>query len=149
MSESLKSRIQEEMKIAMRAREKERVGTTRLIMSEIKQIEVDQRIELDDSQVIAVLDKMLKQRRDSISQFEKAERDDLVAKERAEVEIIQTFLPAQLTEAEIIDLIRAAVTETGAESARDMGKVMGVLKPQLQGRADMKAVSGLVKSQLG
>jgi len=149
MSESLKSRIQEEMKIAMRAREKERVGTTRLIMSEIKQIEVDQRIELDDSQVIAVLDKMLKQRRDSISQFEKAERDDLVAKERAEVEIIQTFLPAQLTEAEIIDLIRAAVTKTGAESARDMGKVMGVLKPQLQGRADMKAVSGLVKSQLG
>jgi len=149
MSESLKSRIQEEMKIAMRAREKERVGTTRLIMSEIKQIEVDQRIELDDSQVIAVLDKMLKQRRDSISQFEKAERDDLVAKERAEVEIIQTFLPAQLTEAEIIDLIRAAVSETGAESARDMGKVMGILKPQLQGRADMKAVSGLVKSQLG
>jgi len=149
MSESLKSRIQEEMKIAMRAREKERVGTTRLIMSEIKQIEVDQRIELDDSQVIAVLDKMLKQRRDSISQFEKAERDDLVAKERAEVEIIQTFLPTQLTEAEIIDLIRAAVSETGAESARDMGKVMGILKPQLQGRADMKAVSGLVKSQLG
>jgi len=149
MSESLKSRIQEEMKIAMRAREKERLGTIRLITSEIKQIEVDQRIELDDSQVIAVLDKMLKQRRDSISQFEKAERDDLVAKERAEVEIIQTFLPTQLTEAEIVDLIRAAVTETGAESARDMGKVMGVLKPQLQGRADMKAVSGLVKSQLG
>lgn len=149
MSESLKSRIQEEIKVAMRARDKERLGTTRLIMSEIKQIEVDQRTELDDAQIIAVLDKMLKQRRDSIAQFEKAGRDDLVGKEAAEVEVIQTFLPTQLTEAEIIELIRAAITETGAESARDMGKVMGVLKPQLQGRADMKAASGLVKSQLG
>ncbi len=137
------------MKAAMRAKEKERLATIRLMLAEIKRIEVDERIELDDARILAVLDKMLKQRRDSIEQFEKAGRDELAAQERSEMEVIQGFMPAQLDAAEIEQLIAEAITSTGAESMRDMGKVMAVLKPQLQGRADMGAVSAAIKAKLG
>jgi uncharacterized protein YqeY len=133
----------------MRARDKQRLATIRLITAAIKQREVDERIELDDTQVLVVLDKMCKQRRESISQFEQAGRDDLAAQEKAELELIQQYLPEQLTEAEIHELIDAAIQETGAASMKDMGKVMGQLKPKLQGRADMGAVSALIKARLG
>jgi hypothetical protein len=146
---SLKERILQDVKDAMRAREKARLATIRLITAAIKQREVDERIELDDAQVLAVLDKMVKQRRESISQFEKAGRDDLIAQESSELEIIQTYLPKQLTEAEITALIDTAMAATGAASIKDMGKVMGQLKPKLQGRADMGAVSALIKARLG
>ena len=136
------------MKESMRARDKVRLGTIRLIMSEIKRIEVDERIELDDVRVLAVLDKMLKQRRDSISQYESADRQDLADVEIAEVAVIETFLPAKLTEQEILELLDSAISSSGAESIRDMGKVMAVLKPQLQGRADVASVSQLVKKRL-
>ena len=145
---SLKDRIQQDMKEAMRAKEKSRLATIRLILAAIKQREVDERIELDDTQVIAVLDKMTKQRRESISQFEQAGRDDLVAQENAELEIIQPYLPEALGEDELNALIDAAMQATGASSIRDMGKVMGQLKPKIQGRADMGAVSALIKSRL-
>ena len=146
---SLKDRIQQDVKDAMRAREKERLGTIRLITAAIKQIEVDKRIELDDEQVLLVLDKMCKQRRESISQFEKAGRDDLIAVEVREMDIIQTYLPEQLGDDEIAALIEAAMADTGAASIKDMGKVMGQLKPKLQGRADMGAVSAMIKARLG
>ncbi|MBT8117434.1 MAG: GatB/YqeY domain-containing protein [Gammaproteobacteria bacterium] len=145
---SLKDRIQQDMKDAMRAKEKSRLGTIRLILAAIKQREVDERIELDDTQVIAVLDKMTKQRRESISQFEPAGRDDLVAQENAELEIIRPYLPEALGEDELNALIDAAMEATGASSIKDMGKVMGQLKPKIQGRADMGAVSALIKSRL-
>jgi uncharacterized protein YqeY len=146
---SLKDRISGDVKDAMRARDKPRLATLRLITAAIKQQEVDERIELDDTQVLAQLDKMCKQRRESISQFEKAGRDDLIAQEVSELEIIQTHLPEQLSEDEIAALIDAAMAATGAASIKDMGKVMGQLKPRLQGRADMGAVSALIKTKLG
>ena len=146
---SLKDRISGDVKDAMRAKDKPRLATLRLITAAIKQQEVDERIELDDTQVLAQLDKMCKQRRESISQFEKAGRDDLIAQEVSEMEIIQTYLPEQLGEEEIAALIDAAMAATGAASIKDMGKVMGQLKPKLQGRADMGAVSALIKAKLG
>lgn len=147
MSE-LKQQITEAMKDAMRAKEKARLGTIRLILAELKRIEVDERIELDDARVLAVLDKMNKQRRDSIAQFDAAGRDDLAAIEREEMEVIATFLPAALSEDDINALIQDAIATTGATGMQDMGKVMGLLKPKVQGRADMGAVSQKIKAQL-
>ena len=144
----LKQRITDAMKDAMRAKEKARLGAIRLILAELKRIEVDERIDLDDTRVLAVLDKMLKQRRDSISQYEAADRQDLADVERAEVEVIQEFMPAALSEDEITEIIDAAVASTGASSMQGMGAVMGIIKPQLQGRADMGKVSQLVKARL-
>jgi uncharacterized protein YqeY len=146
---SIKERIQQDMKDAMRARDKERLATIRLILAAIKQREVDERIELDDTQVITVLDRMIKQRRESISQFEQAGRDDLIAREQGEIGVITPYLPAALDEDEIRALIDAALAATGASSIRDMGKVMAELKPKLAGRADMGAVSALIKARLG
>ena len=148
MSETLKSQLQTDMKSSMKSGDKDRLGVIRLILAAIKQIEVDERIELDDTRITAVLDKMAKQRRESISQFDAAGRDDLTAVEQAELEIIQQYLPEALTEAEINDLVEQSIASTGAESMKDMGKLMGVLKPQLQGRADMGKVSQLIKSRL-
>ena len=145
---NLKATINAASKDAMRARDKQRLGTLRLVLAELKRIEVDERIELDDARVLAVLDKMIKQRRDSISQYEAAERQDLADVEKAEVAVIEEFLPAALSDDEIQQLLDAAVSESGAESVRDMGKVMAILKPQLQGRADVGAVSQLVKKRL-
>ena len=145
---SLKDQIQQDMKDAMRAKDKARLATIRLILAAIKQREVDERIELDDAQVIAVLDKMSKQRRESISQFKRAGRDDLIAQENAELEIILPYLPEALGEDELNALIEAAMQATGASTIKDMGKVMGQLKPKIQGRADMGAVSALIKSRL-
>lgn len=145
----LKTRIQEDVKTALRAHERERLGVLRLVSAAIKQKEVDERIELNDEQVLAVLDKMVKQRRESIEQFEKAGRDDLVAKERFELDLIQTYLPEPLGEDELVALIQSVITELGASSVRDMGPVMNALRGQVQGRADMKAVSQAVKAQLG
>ena len=146
--ETLKQRIDADMKDAMRAKDKERLGTARLILAAIKQREVDERVVLDDVQVLAVLEKMVKQRRDSISQFEAAGRTDLADKEKAELVLIQTYMPAQLSEAEIDAIIDQAIAASGATSAKDMGKVMGPLKAQLQGRADMGAVSARLKARL-
>ena len=145
----LKQRLQDEMKAAMKAGDKRRLGVIRLINAAIKQREVDERIELDDSQVLAVLDKMVKQRRDSIAQYTDAGRHDLVEQERFEVEICQTYLPEAMSDEEIATAVQEAVTATGAASMKDMGKVMGVVKPKVQGRADMGAVSALVKQRLG
>lgn len=136
------------MKTAMRAKDKERLGTIRLILAEIKRIEVDERIDLDGPAIIVLLDKMLKQRRDSISQFEQAGRDDLANKEASEIEVIQSFLPAQLSDTEINQLIEDAIAQSGAQGMQDMGKVMGLLKPQLQGRANIGQVSGDIKKRL-
>lgn len=146
---SLKDRIQQDMKSAMRAGDKPRLATIRLILAAIKQTEIDERTELDDARITAVLDKMAKQRRESISQFEQAGRDDLVAQETGELALIQEYLPEPLGEEEIAGLVEDAIAGTGAASIRDMGKVMGKLKPQLQGRADMSAVSALVRARLG
>ena len=146
---SLKIQIQEEVKNAMRAREKERLSVLRLVSAAIKQREVDERVELDDEQVLLVLDKMVKQRRESLEQYEKAAREDLAAQERFELEVISAFMPEPLSEAELNDLIKAAIAESGATSLRDMGSVMNSLRPSVQGRADMKLVSQAVKSQLG
>jgi uncharacterized protein YqeY len=146
---SLKERITEDMKSAMRAAQKERLGTVRMILAGIKQREVDERISLDDSQVLAVIDKMVKQRKESIAQFETGGRADLVAKEQAEIVLLQEYLPTQLTPAEIEALISAAIAKTGAASIKDMGKVMGALKSELAGRADMGAVSARIKQKLG
>ncbi len=146
---SLKDRITDDVKDAMRARDKPRLATLRLITAAIKQQEVDERIELDDTQLLSLLDKMCKQRRESISQFEKAARDDLVAQEVSELAIIKSYLPEQLGEAEIAALIDETMAATGAASIKDMGKVMGQLKPKLQGRADMAAVSAMIKAKLG
>ena len=145
----LKQQITDAMKAAMKSGDKVRLGVVRLMLAAVKQREVDERIELDDSQVLAVLDKMVKQRRDSIKQYGDAGRDDLAAVEASEIEVIQEFLPESLSEAEILDIIEAAITETGAGSMRDMGKVMGIVKPKVQGRADVGQVSGLVKQKLG
>jgi uncharacterized protein YqeY len=145
---TLKSQIQDDVKDAMRARDKERLGALRLLSAAIKQIEVDTRDDLDDAGVLAVLDKMSKQRRESLEQYEKAGREDLAAKERFELEVIANYLPEPLSDAEIAALIDEAITGTGAAGVQDMGKVMGQLKPQVQGRADMKALSGLVRERL-
>lgn len=146
---SLKARIQEDMKDAMRSGDKRRLGVIRLILSAIKQREVDERIELDDTQVLAVLDKMLKQRRESLAQYEQAGRADLADQESFEIGVVQNYLPQPLSPAEVDALIDAAIAETGAAGIKDMGKVMGILKPQLQGRADMGTVSGQIKAKLG
>ena len=146
--ESLKDKIKAAQKEAMRARDKERLGTVRLILSEVKRVEVDERIELDDTRMLAILDKMQKQRRDSIAQFDAAGRDDLSEVERKELEVIKSFLPAQLTDQEIDQLIDQAVSKTGADSMQAMGSVMGILKPQIQGRADMGIVSKKIKARL-
>ncbi len=144
----LKIRLQEEMKDAMRAKAKERLVVIRGVLAAIKQREIDERIELDDIQVLAILDKLVKQRRDSSQQFRAAERADLADKEDREMEVLQEFLPAALTEAEITQMIDEAVTATGAESMKDMGKVMGIIKSKAQGRADMSQISGLIKQKL-
>jgi hypothetical protein len=145
---SLKSRIQDDVKNAMRAHERERLAVLRLVTAAIKQKEVDERIELSDAQVLAVLDKMVKQRRESLEQYRDAGRDDLADQEAFELDLIQTYLPEPLGEAELDGLIRATITELGASSIRDMGAVMNALRPEVQGRADMKAVSQAVKNQL-
>ena len=145
---SMKSQITDAMKDAMRAKDKPRLGAIRLMLSEVKRIEVDERIEIDDERLLAILDKMIKQRRDSITQYEAAGRDELAAIEIGEIAVIQDFLPTALTEEEINAMIAVAIAETGAESMRDMGKVMGIIRPQIQGRADGGAVSGLVKVAL-
>lgn len=149
MSNSLKEQITEAMKDAMRAREKERLGTIRLILSEVKRIEVDERIDIDDTRLLAVLDKMVKQRRDSISQFEQAGRQELADKEQTEIVVIQDFLPQPLSEEELAVMIDDTIASVGAESMKDMGKVMGIIKPQIQGRADAGVVSGMIKAKLG
>ncbi|MBB2931305.1 MULTISPECIES: GatB/YqeY domain-containing protein [Paraburkholderia] len=145
---SLKDQINDDMKTAMRARESERLATIRLLLAAIKQREVDDRVTLDDAGITAVIDKMIKQRKDSISQFEAAGRTDLVEKEAAELAVLTAYMPAQLSDAEIAAEVQAAVAQVGAAGPQDMGKVMGVLKPKLAGRADMTAVSGLVKAAL-
>jgi uncharacterized protein YqeY len=145
---SLKHRIQEDVKNAMRAQERERLAVLRLVTAAIKQREVDERIELDDAQVLAVLDKMAKQRRESLSQYREAGRDDLAEQEAFELGLIQTYLPAQLGEDELAELIRNTISETGASSIKDMGSVMNALRPKVQGRADMKSVSQSVKTHL-
>ena len=136
------------MKTAMKSGEKERLAVIRLIMSAMKQVEVDERVELDDSRVLGILDKMVKQRRESIGQFQSGGRDDLVEKEQAEIDIISEFLPQALSEQEIEAIINSAISETGAASMKDMGKVMGIVKPQITGRADVGAVSSKIKSLL-
>ena len=148
MSE-LKTRLQSDMKSAMKAGEKEKLGVIRLIMAAIKQREVDERIELNDGDVVAVLDRMVKQRRESITQYDAAGRSDLSAVEKAEVEVIQDYLPQPLSESEIDDLIRSAIADTGAAGISGMGKVMAVIKTPMQGRADMSLVSARVKALLG
>ncbi|MBT3672058.1 MAG: GatB/YqeY domain-containing protein [Porticoccaceae bacterium] len=145
---SMKTQLTDAMKDAMRARDKPRLSAIRLMLSEVKRIEVDERIEISDERLIAILDKMIKQRRDSITQYEAAGRQELADIEIGEISVIQEFLPVALTEDEISAMITAAIGATGAESMRDKGKVMGNLKPQIQGRADGGAVSGLVKSAL-
>ena len=145
---SLKERITDDMKAAMRAKDSERLGTIRLLTAAMKQKEVDERIELDDIAVIGIVDKMLKQRKDSIEAFEKAGRQDLVDSESFELSVIQEFLPQPLTDAEIGALSDAAIAESGAAGMKDMGKVMALLKPQFQGRADMGAVSQRIKARL-
>jgi len=145
---TLKTRIQDDVKDAMRSKDKDRLGTLRLITAAIKQKEVDERIDMDDAAVIAVLEKMVKQRKDSISQYTQAGREDLAAKEQTELDLIQTYLPEQMSEAELEALIARAVADTGASSMQDMGKLMGVIKPQVAGKADMGLVSKLVKAKL-
>ena len=145
---ALKTRINDDVKTAMRSKDKERLGTLRLLTAAIKQIEVDQRIELNDEQIISVLEKMLKQRKDSIEQFEKAGRNELAEIEIKEIAILKEFMPEQLSDADIDDLINEAMAATGASEMKDMGKVMGVLKPKLAGKADMGAVSSKIKAKL-
>ncbi|HOB61929.1 MAG TPA: GatB/YqeY domain-containing protein [Candidatus Competibacteraceae bacterium] len=146
---SLKDRIQDDMKTAMRAKEKERLGAIRLILAAIKQREVDERIVLTDSQVLAVLEKMIKQRRESLAQYQSAGRADLAAQESFEIDLIQSYLPAPLSEAEIDALIASAIAATGAQTMRDMGKVMALIREQAQGRADMTTLSARVKTRFG
>ena len=145
---TLRDSITAAMKAAMKARDKERLGTIRLIQAEFKRIEVDERIEVDDARALAVLDKMIKQRRDSADQYTKAGRDELAAQENFEIGVIQEFLPAQLSEAELSAMVDEAIAASGATGMQAMGAVMGQLKPQLQGRADICAVSQLVKARL-
>jgi uncharacterized protein len=146
---SLKDRITEDMKGAMRARDSERLGTIRMITAAIKQREVDERINLDDAQVLAVIEKMIKMRKESIAQFQSGGRDDLVVKETKEIELLQAYMPAQLSDAELDALIAEAIAQSGATSVKDMGKAMALLKQKAQGRADMGAVSGKLKAKLG
>jgi uncharacterized protein YqeY len=146
---SLKERLNDDMKAAMKGGEKERLGVIRLINAAIKQREVDERITLDDAQVLAVLEKMVKQRKDSVAQYESAGREDLAAVERAEIGVIQQYLPAPLSEAEIEAIIAKAIADAGATSAKDMGKIVGLVKPQVAGRADMGRISAQVKQKLG
>ena len=146
---SLKAQISEDMKTAMRAKDSARLGTIRLLQAAIKQREVDERIELDDGNVIAVIEKMLKQRRDSIAAYESANRNDLADVEKFEVTVLQTYLPQQLTEDEISAILEKVVAETGAAGVKDMGKVMAAIKPLVAGRADMGKISGLIKTRLG
>ena len=149
MSDSaLKQEITEAMKDAMRARDKPRLGTIRLALSEIKRVEVDERIDPDDTRVIAILDKMVKQRRESIKIFEEAERTELADQEKFEITVLQEFLPQALSAAELDDIIQSALSESGAESMKDMGKVMGLVKPQVIGRADMGSISAKIKASL-
>lgn len=145
---SLKQRITDDMKTAMRSGDKDRLSAIRLALAAVKQREVDERITLDDSQVIAVLEKMMKQRRESIAQFESGGRADLVARESAELALLQSYLPAQLEESEVDALIVEAIRSTGAASIKDMGKVMGAVKPRAQGRTDMAALSARIKQKL-
>jgi len=145
---SLKQGLTDAMKAAMKGGDKKRLGVIRLVLAAIKQVEVDERVELDDDRVLAVLDKMVKQRRESISQYKDAGRDDLVEVEEYEVTVLQDFLPEQLSDDEIAQMISKAIADTGASSIKDMGKVMGILKPLMQGRADMGPVSGKIKAQL-
>jgi len=144
----LREQLNEDIKTAMKAREQDKLNALRLLLSAVKQREVDERITLDDTGVIATIEKMLKQRKDSIAQYEKAQRQDLADKEKFEVGILEAYMPKQLSEGEVKAIIDAAVASTGAKGAADMGKVMGVVKPQLAGRADMGKVSGLVKAAL-
>jgi uncharacterized protein YqeY len=144
----LREQLNEDIKTAMKAREQEKLGALRLLLSAVKQREVDERITLDDAGVVATIEKMIKQRKDSISQYEKADRRDLADKEKFEISVLEAYMPKQLSEAEVAAVIDAAVASTGAKGPADMGKVMGVVKPQLAGRADMGRVSGLVKARL-
>jgi uncharacterized protein YqeY len=146
---SLKERITEDMKAAMRSGERERLGVIRLITSAIKQREVDERIVLDDAQVLSVLEKMIKQRKESVAQFLAGNRQDLVDKENAEITLLQGYMPSQLSDAELDSLIGEAVAATGAASIKDMGKVMAIIKAKAQGRADMAAVGAKIKAKLG
>jgi len=146
---SLKERITDDMKAAMRSGEKERLGVIRMITSAIKQREVDERITLDDAQVLSVLEKMIKQRKESVVQFQAGNRPDLVAKEAGEITLLQGYLPSQLSDAELDALIAEAITATGAASIKDMGKVMGIIKGKAQGRADMAALGAKIKAKLG
>lgn len=149
MADDLKSRIQNDVKGAMRARDRERLDALRLITAAIKQKEVDDRVDLDDRAVVSVLEKMIKQRRDSLDQYQKAGREDLAAREAYEIEVIQEYMPAAMDDAEVEALVEAVVNETGASGMKDMGKVMGALKAKIQGRADMGLVSAKVKARLG
>lgn len=146
---SLKERITEDMKAAMRAKDSERLGTIRMITAAIKQREVDERITLDDAQVLAVVEKMIKTRRESVAQFQAGGRADLVAKENKEIELLQSYMPAQLSEAELDALVAESIAQSGAASIKDMGKAMALLKQKAQGRADMGAVSAKLKAKLG
>ena len=148
MSSALQDQIQDAMKTAMKGGDKARLAVIRLMMSAMKQIEVDERIELDDNRVLGILDKMVKQRRESISLFQSGDRNDLAEKEQAEIDVISDYLPQALSEAEVETIINNAISETGAASMKDMGKVMGIVKPQITGRADVGAVSGKIKSLL-
>ena len=148
MSSALKTQLTDAMKAAMKGGEKDRLKTIRLMLAALKQVEVDERIELDDTRIITILDKMLKQRRESIAQFDAGGRDDLSAIEKAEIEIIQTFMPQALSEEEIEKIISDAISTTGAASIKDMGKVMGIIKPLMAGKADMGKVSGTIKNLL-
>jgi uncharacterized protein YqeY len=145
---ALREQLNEDMKTAMKAREAEKLGAIRLLLAAVKQREVDERITLDDAAVVSVVEKMIKQRKDSISQFEKAARQDLVDKEKFELGVLEAYLPQQLSQAEVEAVIAEAIASTGAKSAADMGKVMGVVKPRLAGKADMGKVSGMVKAKL-
>lgn len=144
----LKVQIQDDMKSAMKAGDKHRLGVVRMILAAIKQIEVDERKELEDSDVLTVLNKMVKQRRDSVSQFRQGGREDLADKELSEIEILETYLPEQMSDAELDALVEQVITETGAESIRDMGKVMGAIRVRAAGQADMGAVGAIVKARL-
>ncbi len=146
--ENLKATINSAMKSALKAGDKPRLGAIRLMMAEMKRVEVDERIELDDQRVLAILDKMLKQRRDSFSQYQAAGRDDLASQEAFEISVIEEFMPARLGQEELEAIVRAAIADSGASSMQDMGKVMALVKPQTQGRADMGAVSKMVKALL-
>jgi len=146
---TLVANIKDAVKAAMRAKEKERLNALRLAQAEFKRVEVDERIEIDDARALAILDKMTKQRRDSIAQYSAAGRDDLAAVEQYEIDVLSEFLPEALSEEELAKLVADAIAQSGAASMQDMGKVMGILKPQVQGRADMVQISQLVKSQLG